>query len=159
MNLYHGSNIIIELIDLKKSNVAKDFGSGFYLSDNYEQAFHMGCFAVERENEGNVEVTTFEFDESSLNSSNLKILKFDGYTEEWANFIFLNRKNRSQINLHDYDIVIGPIADDKVGFQIRQFLYGYINIKQLVDALKYRKGITFQYFFATEKAIKYLRKL
>ena len=39
MKLYHGSNMTINRIDLSKSKVGKDFGCGFYLSDNKEQAF------------------------------------------------------------------------------------------------------------------------
>lgn len=34
MKLYHGSNILIDKIDLSKSKPNKDFGRGFYLSDN-----------------------------------------------------------------------------------------------------------------------------
>ena len=38
MKLYHGSNIAIEKIDLSKGRPAKDFGRGFYLSDDKRQA-------------------------------------------------------------------------------------------------------------------------
>lgn len=50
-------------------------------------------------------------------------------------------------------------ADDKVGVQIRNFMEGNISIDVFLERLKYIKGITFQYFFGTEKAIKYLKKL
>lgn len=42
--LYHGSNVKIETIDLKKSRPNKDFGRGFYLSADREQAWRMGEF-------------------------------------------------------------------------------------------------------------------
>ena len=57
-----------------------------------------------------------------------------------------------------YDIVIGPIANDTVGYQIRRFMMGVITMEQFIEELKYMKGITFQYFFGTDKSIKYLKK-
>ncbi len=41
MILYHGSNMFIDVVDLKKSKRAKDFGQGFYLSKESEQAKKM----------------------------------------------------------------------------------------------------------------------
>ena len=62
-------------------------------------------------------------------------------------------------SVHDYDVVIGPIANDKVGVQVRKYFDKEITLETFLENLKYMKGITFQYFFGTEKAIKYLRKL
>ena len=41
MILYHGSNIDIDKIDLTKSKPYKDFGKGFYLSADKQQAQRM----------------------------------------------------------------------------------------------------------------------
>ena len=41
MILYHGSNLSIEKIDLTKSKVGKDFGCGFYLTQDKDQALRM----------------------------------------------------------------------------------------------------------------------
>ena len=60
---------------------------------------------------------------------------------------------------HDYDVVIGPIADDKVGVQIRLFIDQYIDVRTLIDRLQYVKGITMQYFFGTERAVNELRRI
>lgn len=46
MILFHGSNTSFNEIDLTKSLPNKDFGRGFYLSDNYEQAEEMAKFKV-----------------------------------------------------------------------------------------------------------------
>lgn len=43
MILFHGSNTIIESIDLAKSRPFKDFGKGFYLTDILEQAQRMAA--------------------------------------------------------------------------------------------------------------------
>ena len=85
--------------------------------------------------------------------------------DEMANNADRGRTNIStaiQTNLkkaHNYDIVIGPIANDAVGLQIRRFMAGLIDKDQFIKELKYMKGVTIQYFFGTEKAIRYLKKL
>ena len=63
-------------------------------------------------------VTIFEFDEAALELLNVK--RFEGYSKEWAEFILMNRSNDSDAPAHQYDVVIGPIADDGVGTQIRR---------------------------------------
>lgn len=67
--LYHGSNIKITKIDLSKSKPFKDFGQGFYLSDDETQAMDMAKFKSSIE-DGSPIVTRFEFDETGLISSN-----------------------------------------------------------------------------------------
>ena len=41
IRLYHGSNTVIEHIDLSRSKRGKDFGQGFYLNANPDQAMEM----------------------------------------------------------------------------------------------------------------------
>lgn len=89
----------------------------------------------------------------------MKIKIFEDYTTDWADFILMNRKNLSEEPVHQYDIVVGPIADDTVGVQIRRYIMGYISIEKLIEELKYRGNHSVQYFFATESAIKLLKKL
>lgn len=158
MILYHGSNVEIHEIDLNKSARGKDFGRGFYLSENEKQAEEMAIFKSLQLNSTPI-VNQFEFDEYSLSNNSLKVKIFKDYSLEWAEFIFKNRNNRTDIPIHDFDIVYGPIADDKVGVQIRNLMEGNINIETFLERLKYIKGITFQYFFGTEKAIKLLKRL
>ena len=67
--------------------------------------------------------------------------------------------NREGDAVKQYDIVYGPIANDKVGLQIRKLKDGSIDKVEFLNRLKYMKGLTFQYYFGTEKSIKYLRKL
>lgn len=158
MILYHGSNTNITEIDLQKSKPNKDFGRGFYLSDTEEQAQRLGAFKVVLDG-GQVVVNKFEFDESILNSKELKVKILKEYSEEWAEFIFANRNNKTIKPTHDYDIVYGPIANDKVGLQISNFENKIISLQELLERLKYMKGITFQYYFGTERAIQKLKKI
>ena len=158
MKLYHGSNVAIDVIDLSKSRPGKDFGKGFYLSADKQQAIEMAESKVAFLG-GEPTVTEFEVDDSILTSGLLKIKSFDSYTEEWAKFVYDNRENFSDIPIHDYDSIYGPIANDKVGTQIRSFKNGSIDLDELMRRIKYLKGITFQYYFGTEAAINTLHKL
>lgn len=150
MILYHGSNVEIHKIDLTKSARGKDFGKGFYLSEDKKQAEEMAVFKSLQMN-GIPIVNAFELDERALSDNLLKIKIFKEYSLEWAEFVFKNRSNRSDTPIHDYDIVYGPIADDKVGVQIRNFMEGNINIDIFLERLKYIKGITFQYSLKQRK--------
>ena len=160
MKLYHGSNMSIEEIDLKRGRKGKDFGQGFYLSADRSQALMMAERTVDREESGEATLTTYLFDESILfEPTDLRVKVFENYSKEWAEFIIKNRRNKSLQPTHDYDIVYGPIADDGVTFQLRRHLSGAITIEELVKELHYAKGITFQYFFGTPLALSKLTKL
>ena len=157
MILYHGTNADFGEIDLRKSKPNKDFGQGFYLSREYTQAMDMAKIKVEQLETGTPTVLTYETDDEAM--AELKVLRFDDYSEEWAKFILLNRNNASPEPAHDYDIVIGPIANDRVGVQLWKFENGAIDLPTLVHNLRNMKGITFQYFFGTGRAIKTLKRL
>jgi len=158
MILYHGSNVAIDEIDLSKSRPGKDFGKGFYLSADKQQAIEMAESKVAFLG-GEPIVTEFEFDCNIITSSKFKVKTFNAYTEEWAKFVYDNRENFSDTPIHDYDIIYGPIANDRVGAQIRNFKNGSIDLDELLRRIKFLKGITFQYYFGTEAAIQTLQKL
>lgn len=101
-------------------------------------------------------VTMFEFDKAIMNNNNLSIKVFNDYSEDWADFVSANREG---IGTGQYDIVYGPIANDKTGLQIRKLKDGSIDRAEFLNRLKYMKGITYQYFFGSEAAVKYLTKL
>lgn len=159
IKLYHGSNQKIEVPDLVHSKPFKDFGRGFYLSPNKQQAWDMAFQKVSQTKEGKAEVTEFLFDEIAMTAGELKVLNYPDYSEEWALFVLNNRDKNAQHATHDYDIVYGPIADDGVTFQLRRYEGGVISLPKLVEELKYAKGITFQYFFGTERALQQLKRL
>jgi len=156
MILYHGSNLRVQQIDLSKSRPAKDFGRAFYLSAERNQAEEMAAFKTETFG-GDIVINELEFDETSLTIPDLKILRFEAYTEEWARFVLANRASR--INTHDYDIVFGPIANDRIGRQIFNFQAGYIDFDTFLKRIQYPEGITFQWAFCSERAIQTLRSL
>lgn len=155
MILYHGSNMTIDKIDLQKSKPNKDFGKGFYLSEDETQAMEMANFKSTLLG-GEATITKFEFDISAIQNPNLRIKIFKEYSTEWADFVFANREGCEG---EHYDIVYGPIANDKVGLQIRKLKDGSIDKSEFLNRLKYMKGITYQYYFGTEKSIQYLTKI
>lgn len=157
MILYHGTNAEFDKIVLKKSKPNKDFGQGFYLSREYAQAMEMAKTKVEQLETGTPTVLTYEVDEGQMDK--LKVLSFNDYSEEWAKFILLNRNNASREPAHDYDIVIGPIANDRVGVQLWKYETRSIDLPTLVHNLRNMKGVTFQYFFGTDRAIRTLKRL
>ena len=157
MILYHGTNKAFDTIDLSKSKPNKDFGQGFYLSREYNQAMEMAKTKFDQIKIGFPTVLTYEVNEDQMNE--LKVLRFDAYTFEWAQFILMNRRNDSNKPMHDYDIVYGPIANDKVGVQLWKFENQMIDLETFTRNLRRMEGITFQYFFGTERAIKLLKRL
>lgn len=159
MKLYHGSNMEIITPDLSKSKPYKDFGQGFYLSADRNQAQRMAEQKTFQMMCGAPIVSEFEVDEGFLSSPELNIKIFNDYSVEWARFILENRDMKRQQPIHQYDIVYGPIADDGVTFQLRRYQSGAISIEELVKELLYAKGITFQYYFGTPLALSKLTKL
>ena len=100
-----------------------------------------------------------EFEVEVRDIRSLHTLVFDDYSENWAEFILANRNNSAGTPIHNYDIVIGPIANDHVGVQLWKFENQLIDMPTLVRKLKYMKGITIQYFFGTETALSILKRV
>ena len=152
MILFHGSNVDITEIDLSMSNVGKDFGCGFYLSSDREQALAQARRKAELLGTGTPTLNVYDFDENCLDSSEMSVASFDGYTEEWANFVLKNRRNFTRKQAHDYDIVYGPVANDSVYAQFTLYEGGLISLPTLIQELKTYKLVD-QYLFHTEKSL------
>lgn len=156
MKLYHGSNVMIDHIDFEKCHPFKDFGCGFYLTDTLEHARNMAVRRLMRAG-GSECVSAFAFDYEKA-TRNLKVKVFDKPSEEWAEFVMMNRNENIAHPAHDYDIVIGPIADDSVVVSFRLFQEGFISISELVKRLEY-KELSTQYFFHNRAAVSYLKRI
>lgn len=156
MKLYHGSTTDIQHIELSKSKPNKDFGRAFYLSVDFEQAMEMAQFKADFEDAAPI-VNVYEFDEALFQQFRCK--RFDDYTEEWAHFVYDHRTEPTGRTLHNFDIVYGPIANDRIGAQITRFKQGYITFDEFLRRIQYIKGITFQYAFCTQQAVDKLIKL
>ncbi|MDR2474038.1 MAG: DUF3990 domain-containing protein [Tannerella sp.] len=109
---------------------------GFYVTTLREQA---ETWAKRKAKDNNTEavVTEFEFAEHFYNDKFLKTLRFEGYSEEWLDFVVLNRKNYSEQPVHDYDMVEGPVDDDKIAARVDEYLEGIISKEQFIEELTY----------------------
>ncbi len=157
MILWHGTNMEFSEIDLAQSKLYKDFGRGFYLTDIRQQAEEMARRKAVFYG-GEAVVQAYEFDESVLNSGRLKVKVFAAPTEEWASFILSIRSRSASPYVHDYDIVIGPVADDGVAYLLGRYEEGSYTLSQLAAELKY-KQLNSQYFFGTQRAVDCLRRV
>ena len=152
MKIYHGSIEIVEEPEIREANRSLDYGSGFYATTSYEQAL---SWVKRRANEKKLSkgyINIYEFNEDSIN--NFKHLIFESATEEWLDFVMQNRIHDSFE--HDYDIVYGPVANDKVYASFALFEGGFINKQALISELKTYKLVD-QYLFHTEESIKTLK--
>lgn len=156
MRLYHGSDILVTNPEIEKGRPYKDFEKGFYLSDDLQQARNMASQKAALSVNTVPVISTFEFCESAMTDGSLYVKCFDTYTEEWAEFVLRNRDRKKPQPFHNYDIVYGPIADDSVVRQMRRFELGDITMEELMRELRYPKGITFQYFFGSDRALQTL---
>ena len=129
-----------------------DFGVGFYLTSSLEQAERWAVLTTERRGEGNPTITVYEFDESKL--ADLKMLQFEKANKKWLDFVIANRE-KSTVT-HKWDIVIGPVANDRTMPVIRLFLAKVYTAAETLRRLLPQK-LHDQYTFKTEKALQYLK--
>lgn len=130
-----------------------DFGTGFYLTPSYQHAEKCAQVATTRCKTGNATVTVFDFDESALKV--LRVLIFDSEDRDWLRYSLRNRNAENMVD-DDYDIVIGPIADNQTMPVIIAFFTGIYNED---EAMKRLSSQNFKdcYVFRTKTALKYLK--
>ncbi|MDR1918830.1 MAG: DUF3990 domain-containing protein [Tannerellaceae bacterium] len=157
MRVYHGSDTNIEVIDLSKCQPGKDFGQGFYVTKYRRQAEIMANRVADWRHTVPI-VTEFEFKESAYLALNLKMLRFDDYTEEWLDFIILNRNNDTPVQAHSFDIAEGPVADDEVAARIHDYLRGDVSKATFLEELKFKKTMH-QICFCTTKSLQMLVRI
>ena len=152
MKLYHGSNIIVDNPKIIESDRTLDFGKGFYLTTDFEQAKRWATITASRRHNGKPIVSVYEIQQQDLNK--LSVLEFDRANEEWLDFVTKNRKN--EYVPEQWDIVIGPVANDNTMPVISIYLDGTIT-KQMAINLLLPQKLKDQYTFKNEKALQYLK--
>lgn len=141
MTVYHGSYTAVKKPKIVKGKNTKDFGSGFYCTIIREQA----------------ERWAKRYDTPVVNSyavcmnADMKILEFKDMTEEWLDFIIDCRHGK----VHDYDIVIGAMANDQIYNFIADYMDGIITREQFWTMARF-KYPTHQINFCTPKALECL---
>jgi hypothetical protein len=167
--LFHGTTHDFSEIDVRRGKPYKDFGQGFYLTGVYERARNIAIrnrrieeariLVMNDRKRQNVYVYEYEFATQDLDKLNVK--KFASADREWLKFIIQNRMSRVQ--QHDYDIVIGPTANDDTRTSIRTVMNA-ANGRVLSDAaidllieMLEPNNLPEQYFFGTNKAAALLK--
>ncbi len=151
MILYHGSIEIVDNPEIRIPSRSLDYGYGFYTTTSFKQAEDW----VKRKLNANSPigyVNVYELDEDLVKS--LKTLLFESPTEDWLDFVMSNRTNKD-FN-HDFDIVYGPVANDKVYAAFALYEGGIIDKQNLISELKAYKLVD-QYLFHTDKALKAIK--
>lgn len=138
ITLYHGSSTTVEFPEVRRTRYTKDFSWGFYCTNSYDQARKWAS----RNRTGVVNVYAYTPDPS------LRVLKFDGMTDEWLDFIGRCRAGF----VHDYDIVEGPMADDTIWNYVNDFLAGNISRTAFWELARF-KHPTHQISFHTIRAL------
>lgn len=81
------------------------------------------------------------------------IMKYCAADEKWLDFICANRQKKFT---GDYDIVIGPVADDRVYRVVVEYENGDVDKETALKKLK-TEQLCDQILFHTEKSLKYLK--
>lgn len=152
MTLYHGSNIEIKVPKIIQSKRLLDFGTGFYLTSDYEQAAKWAVRTINRRETGTPTISVFNIADTEL--ENLDILVFEATNKEWLRYISQNRSNN--LVRDSYDIVIGPVANDQAIRTVNNYLKGYLT-EDIAIQLLLPQNLKDQYVFKTEKALSVLK--
>ena len=154
MKIYHGSIEIVEKPEIRESNRTLDYGQGFYTTSSYEQAEAWVRRRMAEKKTSQGYVCVYELNEAAMQEMNT--LLFDTPTEEWVDFVMLNRTHKDF--KHDYDIVYGPVANDRVYAAFALYEGGLINKQILISELKTYKLVD-QYLFHTDKSLQTIKFL
>lgn len=136
--IYHGSYMNIEFPEIRKHRFTKDFSWGFYCTNIREQAEKWAS-------KFNTPIVNV-YEVKNLNTLNIK--EFKDYSDEWLDFVVNCRSG----NIHEYDVVIGPMADDTIYDYIEAYSQGQMNKKKFFELMKF-KYPTNQISFHTIKAL------
>ena len=132
IKLYHGSTVAVRKPSLRPGRPNADFGKGFYTTSVMEQAVRWAHIRQEREDAPRAVVSVYEFDESLLDNADWNIRRFTGADEPWLLFVTDCRKSRP----HAYDLVQGPVANDKVFTTVNLFESGVLSAEAAILQLK-----------------------
>ena len=150
LTLYHGSNYIFDTIDLSKSKDKRDFGRGFYTTTLKEQAEDWAATLFDRyKGEG---IFIYEMELELAESLSVKC--YDGLSEEW---LLMVQKNRTLGGVqHKFDVVQGPVANDKTARSIALYIAGIIDANEAIKRLQFNQ-INNQVSLHTPVSLSYLK--
>ena len=152
MKVYHGSLEAVRHPEMRKPNRTLDYGRGFYTTTSLQQAEDWVRRKFKENETAHGFVNVYELDEQEMLT--MKTLMFQQPTEEWVDFVMLNRRQRGFV--HDFDVVYGPVANDRVYAAFALYEGGLIDKQTLITELKTYKLVD-QYLFHTEQSLRLLK--
>lgn len=147
MTVYHGSSVIVEKPDVNHSFRPLDFGKGFYVTTNKEQAERWARRKARYSNDSHPIVNCYEM---SDDIGTLAVKNSDGNLEEWIDFVCDCRDEKEIYK--QYDIIIGQVANDKVMVVVDMYHAGIWNRERAIREMKVYPCYD-QIAFITQKAI------
>lgn len=150
MTLYHGGLDIVEQPQILEPNRPLDFGSGFYTTTSLLQAERWTKARMEQSKVGRGYINIFEY----IPAKGLHTRTFRTANEPWVDFVHANRSVQGYT--HDYDIVIGPVANDNVYLSFNLYEAGIITKRELIRRLKAYKLVD-QLLFHSERSLATIR--
>ena len=150
MKLYHGSLEVVSEPRIITPNRTLDYGRGFYTTTSYEQAEQW--VRRRRGTQHSVGyVNVYEL--ADILPEEIKQLRFETPTEEWVDFVMHNRTERGFE--HSFDIVYGPVANDRVYAAFALYESNLLDKEGLIRELRTYELVD-QYLFHTEQSLQYL---
>lgn len=131
MMLYHGSYIEVPVIDLERCAPGKDFGRGFYLTTDYDQARSFIGLSVKKNRQ--------ELNDPNIKGGyvskyllrcpqDLSSLTFPEPDAAWLHFVAANRRQDLFTDLIEdtasIDVVVGKIANDQTARTLQLYVTG-----------------------------------
>jgi len=151
MIIYHGSDMPVKSPKILTSNRLLDFGEGFYTTSSLEQAQRWANRVRDRNKSKDKIVSIYEFDKDKAEKE-IKIIKFSSPDSEWLRFVSACRSGKETD--FEYNIVMGPVANDNVYATIQLFETGLLSEAETIIRLKVEQ-IFDQILFHTEKSLQY----
>ena len=151
MEIYHGSDVVVDKPLILERNRLLDFGIGFYTTSNEEQAIRWAEKVSLRNNESKKFLSVYNLHMQKAKNE-LNIIEFKFADEKWLDFITANRSGK-EIS-EQYDIVIGPVADDNVYLTVKLFETGVLDKAEALRHLKVEKLFN-QILFHSEKSLEF----
>ena len=153
MLLYHGSTMAVRKPIVSRGRGKTDFGKGFYTTTSREQAEKWAQIKRDRMgDEAHAIVSVFELDDAVLNNPAYHTRHFEGATAEWLDFVVGNR--RGEVH-HNFDLIMGPVANDKLYATITLYENGILDANAAIEQLNTHQLFD-QLSFHTTKACKLL---
>lgn len=150
MKLYHGSLEVVSDPRIITPNRTLDYGRGFYTTTSYEQAEQWV-----RRRKGTQHsigyVNVYEL--ADILPDDIKQLRFETPTEEWVDFVMRNRTEKGYE--HSYDIVYGPVANDRVYAAFALYESNLLDKEGLIRELRAYELVD-QFLFHTEQSLQHL---